>query len=209
MSGKSLASQEANRMLDKIRVGVTKARIRKFATRTIMLPQKRCVTPFWVWDKTTRPFWPCSVSTTRTMRNRSARWKANAAIGNTALYITIWRSSSNNAIKWAHCAKGTYACVHHGLRVVPAHRKKALHQYNMVIYDAFETDGLSVHQQRLVTARPVLRIQHQSRTHQTRLPYQRGNSLADKRKVQKAELLAYPWFVHLLHVHRIDIHRYV
>ena len=48
MTGRSTVALEANRMLDKIRVGINKA-YQDICDRDTMLPQRRCETPSWVW----------------------------------------------------------------------------------------------------------------------------------------------------------------
>ena len=59
MSGRSVVAQEANRMLDKIRVG--------------MCQPRKSETHSWVWDKTTRPCLQYSDNTMRIMPNKWAR----------------------------------------------------------------------------------------------------------------------------------------
>ena len=48
VSGRSIAAQETNRMLDKIRVGINQA-YRRSPTGIIMLPPRKCATPISVW----------------------------------------------------------------------------------------------------------------------------------------------------------------
>ncbi len=48
VSGRSIAAQETNRMLDKIRVGINQP-TRRSPTGIIKLPPRKCATPISVW----------------------------------------------------------------------------------------------------------------------------------------------------------------
>lgn len=72
MSGRSVAAKEANRMLDKIHVGINKP-IRKLWIGMVMCLPRKSERHSWVWYKTIRPYLPYSADIMRIMPNKSVK----------------------------------------------------------------------------------------------------------------------------------------
>lgn len=72
MSGRSIVAQEANRMLDKIRVGINKA-YQEIIDRDGYVSAEKSETHSWVWDKTIKPCLLYFDSIMKIMPNKSVR----------------------------------------------------------------------------------------------------------------------------------------
>ena len=72
MSGRSIVTQEANRMLDKIRVGINKA-FQEIMDRDGYVSAEKVRNTFLVWDRTIRPCLQYSDSTMKIMPSKWAR----------------------------------------------------------------------------------------------------------------------------------------
>lgn len=100
VSGRSIAAQEANRMLDKIRVGINQA-YQKIADRDNYVTAEKVRNAYLGLGMNLKRCWRYSVSTTRITRSRWASSKARAAIGNTAPCTNTSRSSSKSVTRSA------------------------------------------------------------------------------------------------------------
>ena len=72
MSGRSIVAQEANRMLDKIRIGITKA-YQEIMDSDGYVSAEKVRNAFWVWDKTIKLCSPYSAGIMRIMPNKSVK----------------------------------------------------------------------------------------------------------------------------------------
>lgn len=100
VSGRSVVAQEANRMLDKIRVGINQA-YQKIADRDNYVTAEKVRNAYLGLGMNHETLLAVSGSITRITKSRWASSKACAAIGNTAPYITTLRSLSKSGTRSA------------------------------------------------------------------------------------------------------------
>lgn len=135
MSGRSVVAQEANRMLDKIRVGINKA-YQEIIERDGYVSAEKVRNAFLGMGQNHKTllavFQQHNEDYTKQvgkMKSQRNYWKYCTVYNHLEVFIKHRYKVSDITLRELSPA------FHHRLRVVPSHREEPLHKYRLVVYD--------------------------------------------------------------------------
>ena len=141
VSGRSIVAQEANRMLDKIRVGIDRA-YQQISDRDHYVTAEKVRNAYLGLGMNHETLLAVFRQHNEDYEKQVGKLKSLRSYWNIASFTTP-RGVRRKAVQGQrHCAQRAYSGIHHGLRVVPASGKESLQQHGLVLYDAVPENNL-------------------------------------------------------------------